>query len=262
MSYCEIQAYDEELSSSFFTSARHADVECHMHLHSSMEIIIVTEGTLHMEIDSIRYSIPKGYAAFVPPFVPHQFHSEYHNRCHVLMFLKEVLPYFNDFVEKNTPKTHLFEVSRECFSLVEHILPLEVNRVDQFPVHAVLGPLVYEISQKCDFSPSSNKRDHVLTDALEYMNLHYTENLTLKNVAKAIGIHPVTLSKCFSRLPETNFSALLNYLRCTHASMLLRNRNLSCTEAAFASGFNCIRSFNRAFQKIYGVSPSQYRDAK
>lgn len=258
MNSCEIFATDDAIKY-FFTSVRYADVECPLHLHPNMEIILVTEGTLHMEIDSCCYDIPQGHATFVPPFAPHLFHSETHNNCHVLMFLKELVPCFADFLDKNTPANHLFRYSPECFSLVERILPLAENHADILPAQAVLSPLIYEIYTTCAFYTSPRKGADFLTEALVYMDRHFTEPITLTGVARAVGVHPVTLSKGFSQLQETNFNSHLNYLRCSHAAMLIQNRHLSFTEAAFASGFGCVRSFNRAFRQVYGVTPTQFQ---
>ena len=58
-----------------FASARHTNVECILHMHVSMEIILVKEGVLNMTIGGKDYCFGAGYGAFVPPFETHQFHS-------------------------------------------------------------------------------------------------------------------------------------------------------------------------------------------
>lgn len=48
--------------------------------------------------------------------------------------------------------------------------------------------------------------------------------------------------------------------RIEKAEQMLRTTTLSITEIAFTCGFNDAAAFRRNFQKIYGVTPSQYRN--
>ena len=80
-----------------FLSERHIDVECVVHIHATMEIVIVNEGTLTMTVGGNEYDIPRGCGLFIPPFSPHTFHSKEPNLCHVFMFSDVLVPYFFDF---------------------------------------------------------------------------------------------------------------------------------------------------------------------
>ena len=95
--------------------------------------------------------------------------------------------------------------------------------------------------------------------AISYMCLHFTEPLSLSSVARAVGMHPVTLSKLFADRLGLYFHSYLQYLRCSHALGLIRGGNATLTEVAYSAGFGSIRSFNRAFLAVYGKRPSDYR---
>lgn len=244
-----------------FASARHTNVRCVAHMHVTMEIILVTQGCLSMGIGGKTYHIHRGQGAFVPPFTAHSFASERDNQCHVLMFSKTLVPYFTEFLRYNEPENHVFAVSAACMALSEELLPGAENAPDELIAQAVLAPLCQQIHKQCRFQKRSKSQEDSLTAALEYMDCHFSEELTLSAVAQAIGVHPVTLSKLFSRNYNVNFNFYLQYLRCNHAAALMKRTRISCSEAAFSSGFGSIRSFNRAFQNIYGLTPSQYRQA-
>ena len=94
-----------------FTSARHTDVECVLHINIYAEIVIVTSGVLNMTVGNNEYSISQGDAVFITPFEPHSFHSQSPNKCHVLMFSKELVPYFFEFLKNQVAKCHLFSPS-------------------------------------------------------------------------------------------------------------------------------------------------------
>ena len=242
-----------------FASVRHRDVTCIPHLHHSMEIILVTEGTLNMTVGNREYAIPEGFGVLVPPFEVHAFSSPLPNQCHVLMFTRELVPQFFEFLQTNVPFTHLFTPSKEAYTLSQRHLSKEENHADYFTAMAVLSPLFSDILAQCNFISGSNRQDDTFYKTVSYMNEHFTEDISLVSTAKAVGIHPVTLSRLFSEKFKSNFCCHLNYLRCSHAALLLQNSRISCTEIAWQSGFGSIRSFNRAFQLLYSMTPSQYR---
>ena len=242
-----------------FLSERHKDVECMLHLHRSMEIVLVNEGVLSVEINGCSYSVPAGAAVFVPPYAPHMFHSAQSNCCHVLMFQCDLVEYFSNFLKNNHPGTHLFWPSAESLSLAERLLPHRANRADCLMAQAILSPFFYDIYEKCRFSPKKDAEEDLLIKVLEYMSLHFTERITLASAAKVIGVHPVTLCNQFSRLSKISFSSHLNYLRCSRAASLIRETDLPLTEIAYASGFGSIRSFNRVFHSVYEITPSEFR---
>ncbi len=244
-----------------FASARHTDVNCPRHLHDTMEIVLVTSGTLKMGIGGATYRIEAGRGVFIPPFTHHCFEAGGPNTCHVLMFSGELVTYFFQFIKMHTAKTLLFTPSRESFSLAEVLLPDSVNEVEPLCAQAVLSPLCHEICDQCGFLPRALLPQDALDRALDYIHTHFTEPLTAQQVAREVGLHPVTLSKGFRRSTGLPFNTYLNNLRCSHAAMLLKSSGINAAEAAFAAGFGSIRSFNRAFLNTYGVTPTQYRTA-
>lgn len=257
-----MKKFDTDSSSKMpfiFSSDRHIDVECVVHIHATMEIVIVNKGTLTMTADGIEYDIPEGHGLFIPPFSPHTFHSKEPNLCHVLAFSEVLVPYFFDFVKKNTPTTHLFKLSASSHELSERLLPDRSNSADYITAEAVLAPLCHDIYLSCNFEPRKVFFGDTFSKVIDYIEAHYTEDIDLDSVARAVGTHPVTVSKIFSKHTGVGFHYYLQYQRCSHAAYLLKNRNMSISEIAYDSGFGSIRSFNRAFMFIYNTAPTKYR---
>lgn len=246
-------------NSKSFQSARHTDVNCGKHLHSSLEVIIVTEGVLNMEIGGNEYTIPAGLAAFVPQYTTHTFRSVQHNKAHVIMFTKSIAPYFTDFLKLHRPKNHIFKLSAEIMSIVEQLLPHEINNPNIFKAKAVSSLLINEIYDSCDFYRTTDSNFDTLFTAIVYMEAHFNEHITLESVAEKVGIHPVTLSRGFSSKATLSFSSYLNYLRCISAAETIKSENKTFAEISYQVGFGSIRSFNRAFRELYGVTPTEYR---
>ena len=244
-----------------FASARHTNVVCPRHLHDTMEIVLVTSGTLHMEIGEVSCRIRAGQGAFIPPFTLHSFEQGIPNTCHVLMFSGELVTYFHQHCKTHIASTPLFTPSQESFTLAQVLLPDSVNDAAPLRAQAVLAPLCHEICTQCGFAPRALPPQDTFSRALDYIHTHFTEPLTAEQVARKVGLHPVTLSKGFRRSTGLPFNTYLNYLRCSHAAILLKSSGCTASEAAFTAGFGSIRSFNRAFIATYGVTPTEYRAA-
>ncbi len=56
------------------------------------------------------------------------------------------------------------------------------------------------------------------------------------------------------------FYKYLNTRRIIHAERLLRDPDVTVTEAAVMSGFNSLSAFMRMFRIIRGCTPTQYRN--
>src|SRR5947208_7624486 len=78
--------------------------------------------------------------------------------------------------------------------------------------------------------------------------------------------HAATLSrhyfcKMFKKATGLNFIDYLSRVRVEKSKTLLLNPNSRISEAAFACGFQSMTNFNRAFRRIAGRSPTQFRES-
>lgn len=245
-----------------FISERHICVECIRHMHISPEIVIVEDGELNMYIGERSYSIKGGEGVFIPPFAPHSFSSPNYNVCHVFTFAKELLAHISDFVKTNAVKNHLFTIPKPLLALINHYLPKKQNRIESTLAQAILSPLYHEITSGCEFVENESAADDTLICALKYMTAHYDTELTLDTVAASVGIHPVTLSRFFTERTGITFTHFVKYLRASRAEALIRNTTDTFTSIALSCGFGSVRSFNRVFYELYGVTPGECRKGK
>lgn len=91
--------------------------------------------------------------------------------------------------------------------------------------------------------------------------LYRREDLTLQDVADACGLSPHQLSCFVNRHLNQSFSRFVNGYRVAEARELLKKEaDWPIIRVAYEVGFNSKSSFNRAFTKILGKTPSQVRD--
>lgn len=108
-------------------------------------------------------------------------------------------------------------------------------------------------------SGDADSPHHLVKRAREYMNEHYAENLTLGDVAEAVGISAGYLSTLFSQNLQRGFIDDLNQIRIERACCYLEQNYLKNYEIAYKVGFRDEKYFSKVFKKVKGVSPKEYR---
>lgn len=94
---------------------------------------------------------------------------------------------------------------------------------------------------------------------METERMFLNPKLTLIEVAGAIGTNRTYLSEYLNNILHTSFYEYVNSFRIKEACFLLtsgKRKNLS--EIAELSGFNSLSTFNRAFVKNTGETPTRY----
>lgn len=94
---------------------------------------------------------------------------------------------------------------------------------------------------------------------VNYMELHYMEDLKAKDFAKNCGLSETHMRRIFSEYANMPPSEYLNVVRINKACELLAHKNVSIEEAARSVGYPVLSTFLRNFRKITGLSPSAWR---
>ena len=93
----------------------------------------------------------------------------------------------------------------------------------------------------------------------EIMFYEFSDNLTLEYLSKTLDIHPVHLSRDFSKYFNCNLGDYLRKLKVEKSYALLPDKQLSLTEIAYGCGFSDQSHFNRCFKSVSGMSPKNFR---
>jgi len=100
-----------------------------------------------------------------------------------------------------------------------------------------------------------------LKEKMEIECLYKNELLSLKDLAENLEISTHQLSELLNTRYESNFSNFINNYRIGEAKKILSEiSDASILNIAFAVGFNSKSAFNRAFLKISGCTPSEFRE--
>ncbi len=103
-----------------------------------------------------------------------------------------------------------------------------------------------------------------LTQAMKADKLFTNRELNLKNLAGALSISPHHLSQVLNEKLGQNFFDFVNRYRVEEAQRKLKDplkRHFTILSIAHEVGFNNKASFNAAFKKHTGKTPSQFRES-
>lgn len=103
-------------------------------------------------------------------------------------------------------------------------------------------------------------QDFYIKEALSYIEQNFQNDISVEGIAGVCGINRSYFGKIFKqRLGKSPQEFLLNY-RMIKATELLKLTTLSVGDVSKAVGYENQLHFSRAFKKIYGVSPREWRN--
>ncbi len=236
-----------------------------LHIHQSAEIVYVLKGEIVSTINGKAYTFSEGEFIILTPLTVHNTVTPIHSEIFICVIS-------NDFFDGIIPEKELYSgYSDPRFvpskALASYLKENFVSAAKGYSMHggeancrttkACLHTIFAEYTQKVTKS-ENNIQHNVLTKLILYLNEHFTEDISIKSVGKAIGYTSGHISHCLSSLHGINFSSLLNSFRIDHAMKLLQSTTYSNIDIAIECGFNCERSFYRAFTKNVGMTPKEY----
>lgn len=119
----------------------------------------------------------------------------------------------------------------------------------------------YIATTKDNISVNNEKEtNYFIKAAKEYIAEHYSENISLTDVAEAAGISSGYLSTLFTQYEKCGFVDYLNKVRIERACCYLEQKKLKNYEIAYKVGFRDEKYFSKVFKKITGMTPREYRN--
>lgn len=141
-------------------------------------------------------------------------------------------------------------------------------------VRKVKEKMLYNKNSKKYYVDDLNELSDILEDdknlysatsiklAIQFITKNFNNNITLKDVADEVFLSQNYLSELFKKETGEGFYEFLSNYRVKRAKELLVTTNLKIYEVAESVGYNDSITFGRAFKKITGTTPNNFRNNK
>jgi len=110
-----------------------------------------------------------------------------------------------------------------------------------------------------DSSAASAPRQPWLADARDLLDLRFRDPLTLRDISRRAGVHPVYFAAAFRRLYRCSVGEYLRRRRLEYACRKLAEPDLPLAEIALDAGFADQSHLTRTLKRYTGQTPRQFR---
>ena len=222
-------------------------------------LMFVESGSLELETSGSKEVATAGTIVFLNCYLPHSYGSP--NGAHVLWFhFDGVLAkdYYNEFYSRNgnvilPSNPHEF---REMFvGLLSNFT--NQKEIDEISLSLSITSILTGLfaGSVDNYSITSNSIRH----ALSYISEHFTEDVSLNELADIAGLSPYYFSRAFKKETGVSPHQYVINTRISFAKYYLSSSQKSISEIAHDSGFKDESAFCFTFKKREGVTPKEYR---
>jgi len=151
-------------------------------------------------------------------------------------------------------------------TLIENSLSFSLNFFERFNMLQSMDQLKKFLEDTmmviidCLQNSVSNKKRKVIEKALEYIENHYNEPITMNDVARKLYLNATYFCKMFKDEMGESFTKYLMRLRIQKAIEFMNDPTLKIYEIAEKVGYSDVQYFTKIFKNFHGVTPMQYRE--
>ncbi len=249
------------------------------HWHPEVEMMLFRAGTVRLRVDDREVTLREGDIFIINPNQLHTGlgYTEDHVCLSVIFSLEAI----------TMPKEHIFQRNfvsplsdgrlllpdllrpdhpayKEVRGLMEQLLQGDLQKDDTkifryTRIVAICAALQPYCTPGSAVDSRQSSEDLTVRKIMTFIHFHYSEPVTLKQIADRVHLHPNYLCKHFKSYTGSTIMEHLYRTRVEAAKFLLRRDALSMERVAALSGFSSERAFYRQFRKFTGISPKAYQ---
>lgn len=241
------------------------------HYHVEFELVLITEGEIHLLVNNEFLKLKAGEAAFVDKNLVH--HLDYDVRMRTLENRYYSVVFGDDFLGENVSaeflrqytfnaRLRISEAAAEAIKDIYRALrerPAEFSFLAQGRLAAVLCELIatgqYAERKHSEMTDSVN----AIAVLISYIQENYQKKLTIEELADLVNYSVNYVSRLFKKHCGVNTVEYINRVRLSCVCHELVNTDKKISEIAADSGFSNVSYLNRTFLKLFGCTPHEYR---
>ena len=236
------------------------------HLHRELELVCLFEGSLSVRVDTQLCELRAGDLLLIFPEQVHSFEDEQDARYYRIRVSPDLFPDLALHFDGRVPEQpiligalYLSKISSLLEALEEVVRSTEAEH--EYSQSVCRGYLLALLSELCAMTSFRRVGGETTTirAIVAFCTANFAEDLSLDLLAERLGLNKFYISHLFGEGIGLPFNDFVNFLRIREACRYLRHTSLPVSDVCELVGFNTPRTFNRAFIKHFGTSPSEYR---
>lgn len=245
------------------------------HYHSDIEIFLTLSGSISVDTGKERHFFQTGDIFITNKYDMHGLsRTKENNVLLVIQFNPSIFSSYFDriarirFTKNHLSRTEDCEYYRALKQSLTDMIRCYISKSNGYHLEmmSILNHMLYIMIHNDDYAELSekdilSKKRNMgrLVSILDFIRLHYMDNITLSSIAERENLDMYYLSTFIKKHLGIPFQKYLNHLRTEKAAQLLRDTGLSHTDICMESGFSDYKYLNKAILAEYGCTPTEYR---
>jgi AraC family transcriptional regulator len=238
--------------------ARYAALsEMASHFHELPSLSLIVSGLYEERVRGRVSEHGAGSLLFYPAFEPHSQSFRASGTCQILI---TPTPADLDFLSEHVELGDAPYIRSDALRDLSARLLVEMRSADTFSQLVVHGLTLEALALFC--RSSARPRTNILPwlrEVKSFIDSNFVDTLTLDELARKVGRHPVHVSRAFQRAYGQTVGECIRAARVHSAARLLLSSTQPISEIASECGFCDQAHLSRAFKRVFNLTPTAYR---
>ncbi|MDM1408412.1 helix-turn-helix domain-containing protein [Myroides sp. DF42-4-2] len=250
----------------------------HPYRNHNYTLIIVTQGTIEVQLDLISYQLAAHTLALIPPQTVIYFKQLSDDLHFVTLSFDKSFAIDHTQNEKSDftllaphTVTHLGLSDEQLQTLLTlcELMDQKNKQKDSIPqyieaIHHLFAVFLLElkaisVANNTDLKERTSRKEHLTLHFLETLQLHFKKEKNIRFYADELCVSERYLAKVVKEVTSKTIGELIDKAVILEAQLLLSNSSLSIGEIADVLNFNTTSFFGKFFKRNVGCSPRAYR---
>ncbi len=233
------------------------------HAHSCFEVLFVTSGEMEVEVGGQTRILQENEAAFIFPNQVHSLktHPDKKSTHTLCIFSNTLVRHFYKEHHQTVPSCNFCKVEPTTIDLIRKLEFEKSKSLIKGALYLVCGNFEKQATfVSCDTLSNYNSENSntLIARIFAFIEMNSSKDCSLTKLAEILPYSYVHLSRFFKQNCGITFNEYVNRYRISEACYLLKNTSKSIIDIGAECGYSSIRSFNRNFKEITGMTPHEY----
>lgn len=256
-----------------------------IHWHNDLEINLIREGEAVFQVYQKSYRVRTGEGFLLNRNVPHScsspgnehvrystilvrpdflygdFGSDVERKCFQPFLQNSAIPciYLTGFDENGKEILQKLNQVEEAFDRKRFCYELKIKGL----LCEAFAMILYGHRQELTkFVPANLQELERLEKMLNYLNIHFTEVISLQDLADQVHLSREVCCRLFKKMTGKTITGYLEEYRVNKSFSLVQSGQYSMTQITEMVGFSNPSRFASAFRKRFGCNPGEYNSVK